>query len=161
MLPYQEQFLRAAWKAALTSRHIFPEYAACEAALESGYGHSMLAQDNNLFGMKFHLHPDHPEWKEVSLPTKECVNSKWISCNSNWLWYPDWAACFADRMATLNRLAPHFPNYKAALEARSGAEYVTEVSKTWSTDPERGQKVLAIFNSIAGDWSKANNPETY
>lgn len=152
MLPYQQQFLHAAAKAAETAGHVFPEMAACEAALESGYGHSMLAQDNNLFGMKLHAHPEHPEWGEVALPTKECEAGQWVSCNAKWMWYPDWAACFADRVATLKRLAPFYPHYKAALEAGSATTYIMEVSKTWSTDPERAEKCLAIYEACAGNF---------
>jgi hypothetical protein len=36
MLPFEEDFLRHAWQAAVKSGHIYPEMAACEAALESG-----------------------------------------------------------------------------------------------------------------------------
>jgi flagellum-specific peptidoglycan hydrolase FlgJ len=184
MLPPQEQFLRKAWQAAVDAHHIFPEMAACEAALESGYGHSQLAtQDNNLFGMKQHRHP---LYGTVSLPTREFLSNEWVTVNSNWIVYGDWQSCFADRMATLERLAPHVPHYRAALAAVKGEEYVIQVSESWSTDPGwqcscgaifqsqvlgeqhaaqaqhklstvlglgRGEKVLAIFNAITGDWS--------
>jgi flagellum-specific peptidoglycan hydrolase FlgJ len=158
MLPFEEQFLRKAWSAALAAKHIYAEMAACEAALESGYGRSQLAsQDRNLFGMKQH---QHPEFGTVSLPTREFIDGKWLALNSNWIVYPDWASCFSDRMATLERLAPFYPHYKAALTAPNGEEYVRQVSQTWSTDPQRAQKVLAIFNSITGDWSatETNSP---
>ena len=194
MLPQNEDFLRRAWMAAVNAHHVFPEMAACEAALESGYGRSSLAvADNNLFGMKAHTHPDHPEWGEVSLPTREFLDNKFVEVAANWMRYPDWAACFADRMATLNRLAPHFPHYKNALAAGSGTTYVIQVSESWSTDPGwqcscgsifqskpladehaaalghnistilglgRGEKVLAIYDAIAGDWSatETNSP---
>ena len=56
MTDEQRQFLAKA--AAAQARHVFPEMAACEAALESGFGKSGLArEDNNLFGMKQHPHP--------------------------------------------------------------------------------------------------------
>ncbi len=49
----QDEFLSKACAAARSAGHIFPEYAACEAALESGWGMSGLAQKaNNLFGQK-------------------------------------------------------------------------------------------------------------
>ena len=151
MLPPEQDFLRRAWQAAVRAKHIWPEMAACEAALESGYGHSVLAvQDNNLFGMKQHLHPI---YETCSLPTRECLSGEWVTVNSNWIHYPDWDSCFADRMATLERLAPFYPHYKRALEAASGTLYVLEVSATWSTDPQRAQKVLRIFDDITGDWS--------
>lgn len=145
-----KDFLRHAMQAAQKAGHIFPEMAACEAALESGYGHSQLAtQDRNLFGMKQHLHPI---YGTHSLPTREFLSGEWVTVNSNWITYPDWAACFADRMATLQRLASVYPHYKAALAAASATTYIMEVSRTWSTDPERGEKVLAIYDACAGDW---------
>ena len=151
MLPPQEQFLRKAWQAAVDAHHIFPEMAACEAALESGYGHSQLAtQDNNLFGMKQHLHP---LYGTVSLPTREFLSGEWEAVEANWVKYPDWQSCFEDRMQTLRRLAPVYSHYRAALAAPDKESYITQVSLTWSTDPKRAEKVLAIYNSIVGDWS--------
>jgi len=158
MLPFEEDFLRRAWQAAVKANHIYPEMAACEAALESGYGHSQLAaQDKNLFGMKQHLHP---LYGTVSLPTREFLSGEWVTVNSNWIVYPDWQACFTDRMATLKRLASIYPHYKAALNAATKEEYIRQVSMTWSTDPHRAAKVLAIFDAITGDWSatETNSP---
>ena len=155
LFPQQEDFLRRAWQAAVNADHVWPEFAACEAALESGYGHSQLAtQDNNLFGCKQHVHPI---FGTHSLPTREFLSGEWVTAEANWIHYPDWQACFADRMSTLRRLAPKFPHYAAALAAKTGEEYTREVSRTWSTDPARAEKVLKIFNAIAGDWSATQN----
>jgi len=124
--------------------------AACEAGLESGYGRSILAlQDNNLFGLKQRAHP---VYGTVSLPTREFVNGEWEEVEANFVRYADWQQCFLDRMATLQRLASVYPHYAAALAASNGEEYVRQVSQTWSTDPNRGEKVLAIYNEMAGDW---------
>ncbi len=150
MTPQQKDFLHRAFRAAEQAGHIFPEMAACEAALESGYGRSQLAvQDRNLFGMKQH---QHPIFGTHSLPTREFLSGQWVALNSNWICYPDWQSCFEDRMATLKRLAAVYPHYKNALGAASATTYVMEVSRSWSTDPERGQKVLAIYDNCAGDW---------
>ena len=125
--------------------------AACEAALESGYGHSVLAaQDNNLFGLKQRAHP---LYGTVSFPTREFLTGEWVEVEANFVRYNDWQECFEDRMATLSRLAPVFSHYKAALNAPNGEEYIRQVSQTWSTDPKRADKVLAIYDSITGDWS--------
>ena len=144
-------FLHAAADAATKAGHIFPEMAACEAALESSYGRSALATDDkNLFGMKQHKHPI---YGTHVLPTREFENSEWITINSSWVSYPDWASCFADRMATLTRLSSFFRHYAAALAAKDPETYVREVSQKLATDPNRAQKVLDIYNSMVSDWN--------
>jgi flagellum-specific peptidoglycan hydrolase FlgJ len=157
----QREFLAKATAAAIASGHAFPEMAACEAALESGYGRSGLAtEDNNLFGMKQHAHPI---YGTVMLPTREFIGKEkdtkdgvcdgWIAVNASWVRYPDWSSCFADRMATLKRLAPAkgFEHYAAALAATDAETYVREVSAKWSTDPKRADKIIAIYLSHQGD----------
>ena len=144
----QHQFLAKASAAASAANHVFPDMAACEAALESGFGRSGLATlDNNLFGMKQHKHPI---YETHILPTKEFENGQWITVQAQWIHYPDWASCFLDRMATLERLAPFagFEHYKAALEAKDAETYVREVSAKWSTDPNRADKVLGIYQQM-------------
>ncbi len=125
--------------------------AACEAALESSYGRSVLAVlDKNLFGMKQHRHPI---YGTHILPTKEFQNGEWITINASWVSYPDWPSCFKDRMSTLQRLATALPHYAAALVAKDAEAYVREVSQTWSTDPQRAEKVLAIYDAMVTDWN--------
>lgn len=140
----EKQFLDITAKAAEDAGHIFPSMAACEAALESGYGSSELAaKANNLFGMKS---PVHPQYGTFSLPTKEWENAEWITVEADWVSYPTLKDCFTDRMACLQRLAKVYPHYAAALVATSAEGFVTEVSQTWSTDPLRAAKVLSIWN---------------
>jgi len=117
--------------------------AAAEAALESNWGNSQLARSgSNLFGMKQHAHEI---YGTMRLPTREFEGGVWKSVDAAWIVYPDLRACFADRLATLQRLSNAYPHYKAALEAESPESYVTEVSKTWSTDPKRAEKCLSIY----------------
>ena len=143
-----DDFLARAYAAAQASGHIFPDWAACEAALESAWGTSRLdLADNNLFGMKQH---QHPEYGTVNMPTREEVNDKWVVVDAAFIVYPDWVACFTDRMETLRRLAPYYPHYENALCASSGIIFVTEVSITWATDKERAAKVQAIYAAHAG-----------
>ena len=142
----QKSFLARATAEAQKANHPFPEMAAAEAALESSWGNSQLAREaNNLFGMKQHAHP---VCGTVTLPTKEFIDGKWMACSANWVEYPDWASCFADRLATLQRLSNAYPHYKAALEAPDAQTFVTEVSKTWSTDPNRAAKVVSIWQEF-------------
>ena len=81
----------------------------------------------------------------MNLPTREFENSEWIKVTAQWVKYPGWRACFADRLATLERLSNVLPHYKAAIEATDAETYIREVSKTWSTDPKRADKVLSIY----------------
>lgn len=144
----QLDFLDRARAEAIKANHPFAAMAAAEAALESNWGNSELAKEaNNLFGMKQHAHP---VCGTINLPTKEFLDGKWMACTSQWVEYPDWRACFADRLATLERLSNAYPHYKAALEAQDAETFVRQVSLTWSTDPNRADKVLSIYQEYLG-----------
>ena len=141
----QEAFLIKARDAAKTAGHVFPEYAACEAALESGWGMSKLAVEaNNLFGQK-QSHP--PVGEGIELPTKEFAHGAWLTIPAIWIKFPDWRACFVERMKLLRRLRTAYPGYAAALAAKDGEGFVTLVSRRWSTDPGRAAKVLAVWKT--------------
>lgn len=148
MTEAQKEFLDKATVAATQAAHPFPRMAAAEAALESGYGLSGLAQeDNNLFGMKQHIHP---LYGTQSLPTKEFEHGDWITVTAEWVKYPDWASCFFDRVHTLVNLSHGYLHYAAALQAPDAETYIREVSQSWSTDPARADKCLAIYNDYVG-----------
>lgn len=148
MTDAQKQFLDKAAAAAEQATYPFPRMAACEAALESAYGLSGLAtSDNNLFGMKQHRHPI---YGTCFLPTKEFDLGEWITVPAEWVKYPDWASCFFDRLATLTRLSHAYPHYAAALQAADVETYIREVSASWSTDPKRAAKCLAIYSAYVG-----------
>jgi len=139
----QRQFLDQATAEAVKANHPFAKMAACEAALESSWGHSQLAREAcNLFGCKQHAHPI---YGTMTLPTREFEGGEWIVVGANWIKYPDLRACFADRLATLERLSNVYPHYKAALAATDAQTYITEVSQTWSTDPLRAVHVQGIY----------------
>jgi flagellum-specific peptidoglycan hydrolase FlgJ len=143
----QFEFVLATTTQAREAGHPWPEYAACEAALESNYGESQLAREaNNLFGMK--AHHETPKNQVLSLPTKEFKNGQWLTTMAWWCKYATVADCFRDRLATLRRLAPSLLHYKEALEAQSGEAFVESVSLTWSTDPQRAVKVLSIHTQM-------------
>jgi len=133
-------FLQKAFEAALEAKHVFPAYAACEAALESAWGKSQLAiQGNNLFGRK---QSADPVFETIDFPTKEFIHGEFVTVPAHWVKYPDWSACFDDRMALLRRLSKF---YGPALEATDGESFVRLVSEHWSTDPLRADKVLSIY----------------
>lgn len=146
-----DDFLKAAFVAATIAKHIFPDYAACEAALESAWGKSQLAvKANNLFGRK---QSQTPVFETIDMPTHEYVHGEMVPVMAHWVKYPDWQSCFDDRMALLRRLSVvtddegnlKFPEYLAALNSDNGHDFVVNVSKRWSTDPDRADKVLEIY----------------
>jgi flagellum-specific peptidoglycan hydrolase FlgJ len=131
---------------AAKAEHVHPDMAACEAALESGFGSSALAREgNNLFGMKQHMHPI---FGTVILPTREFLNDQWVEVNCKWVKYETMEECFADRMETLYRLRDAYPHYGLALAATDPIVYINEVSQSWSTDPARSAKVQAIYHEF-------------
>lgn len=141
----QELWLVQTFRAARAAGHIFPDYAACEAANEAAWGQSKLAKlGANLFGTKQH---SHPEYKTLNLPTKEFLDHKWVVIKASWVCYPSEMACFQDRMYTLRRLSPMYPHYAAALVAKDGTTFVDQVSLSWATDPDRARKVLSIYHA--------------
>lgn len=143
----QRQFLDRATAEAEKANHPFPKMAACEAALESSWGHSQLAREgSNLFGMKQHAHA---VYGTMNLPTREFLDSAWHVVSANWVKYPDWASCFADRLATLQRLSNALPHYKAALNAQDPRSYVIQVSESWSTDPGWECTCCSMFQTEA------------
>lgn len=140
-----QEFLAKATQAASESGHVWPEYAACEAALESGWGGSQLAvKANNLFGEK---NPRGSTYPTLDIPTHEWDATKKVYYNTvaTWPIFPDWRTAFIERMNVLRRLESAFPHYANALAAKDGETFVKEVSQTWSTDPKRADKVLAIY----------------
>jgi flagellum-specific peptidoglycan hydrolase FlgJ len=152
MIPENQQWLSNIAAEAEQGGHVFPKYAACEAALESAekglFGASTLAlKGHNLFGEKYH---QGSPFGELALPTKEFLQGQWVDQTAYWVNYPTFAACFKDRMATLVRLRHMYPHYDAALNATNGETYVQEVSQTWSTDPTRAAKVLQIYTEYFG-----------
>lgn len=146
MTEEQKKWIADISAAAKKAGHIFPLMAACEAALESNYGQSELAKEaNNLFGLKLHRHNIYGI--EV-LPTKEFTESVWVETSAKWEKYDNTEQCFSDRMDTLFRLKLVYPNYLAAMQSKTPEDYIINVSKTWSTDPDRAKKVLDIYREV-------------
>lgn len=142
----QDEFLLKALEAAKYAEHVFPAYAAAEAALESRWGRSQLAiSANNLFGRKASRGDDPSTYTVMS--TREFLHGTWITTPAYWRKFSNWNECFQDRMALLERL-PKL--YRDALEAPDGESFVTLVSQHWSTDPDRAKKVLEIYRAHEG-----------
>lgn len=135
-------FLVKAHAAAYQAGHVWPLYAACEAALESRYGDSKLARlANNLFGLK----QGHSTagYATIILPTQEWDNTlrAMVPATATWPIFANWIDCFRKRMEVLQRVSL----YHEALLATTGEDFIRLVSEHWATDPKRGEKVMAIY----------------
>lgn len=144
--------LRMLVKEARASEHIFPEMAACEACLETAWLTSELGRDyRNLFGQKcpmVHGYPSNPVGTlKVTLPTKEWDGKQFVEVRACFLWFLSFADAFMHRMRLLEGAANKYPAYARALRAQTPGAYIEEVSRAWSTDPERAQKVLQIYRA--------------
>ena len=141
----KHDFFAKAISAALAAGHIFPEYAVCEAALESAWGESQLAhQANNLFGQKAGFTEAKAE--TIQLQTREFLHGHWFTVPALWPKFADWTESFKARMELLR--GSHL--YANAMDAENGEQFVTCVSKVWSTDPHRSYTVLLIFRQNQG-----------
>jgi len=137
-----------AFEGAKAANHIFPAYAACEVMEESAWGTTeAFLQANNGFGEK-QTHP--PMYSTVLLKTWEEVHGQHQTIMAAFILFPTIADCFVFRMTTLTRLQMEYPHYRAALHASTGEEFITEVSKSWSTDLNRARNVLAIYEAHKG-----------
>src|SRR5580658_6803778 len=125
----EAEFLAKAVFAAQKAGHVWPEFAACEAALESAWGGSELAvHANNLFGQK-QSHPPLEGTMTLVMPTREFLRDAWVTVRAEWVKFADWDASFAGRMRLLGDLAGRYPHYAEAIIAKTGEAYVTAVSK--------------------------------
>ena len=147
MTPFE--FLTKAVAQARASGHIWPEYAACESALETGWGSSELCRlANNLFGQK--QGPQTAGFPTISIQTYEVIGGVGKIVPAVWPKFGSWADSFTARMKLLHALSVLYPDYAAALSATNGEGFITSVSKKWSTDPQRGVKVLQIYKRHIG-----------
>lgn len=140
MLP--ADFFTKAYPQAKAADHIWPEYACCEAALESAWGESKLCRlCNNLFGQKSGFTTQN--YPTVEIPTQEWQDGQMITVPAIWPAFPDWRTSFSERMNLLRNSNRYIP----ALMAKSGEDFIRQVSSIWATDPERGNKVLSIYRA--------------
>ena len=141
----QDSFLRQASAAARAAGHIFPDYAACEAALESTWGRSRLAREaNNLFGQKQsaehanrHRHDRHTHAGIPQRPLGHRHRAMGpLRRSGSLLPCPHGA-----RSTASSRAIPPTPAHSPPPPAKSSSK---RSHAPGPTDPQRAAKVLAI-----------------
>ena len=124
-------------------------FVVAEAALESGWGGSELAQrGKNLFGVKAF-----PGWEgaTMSLPTREFLEGKWTTVQAQWCVYVTWD----DSILAHAKFLFDNPRYKNALQVRDDPAAVTWAVQAagYATDPDYARKINQIVDAHSlRDW---------
>lgn len=137
------EFLDQIAPAARAAHHasgIPASFTLAQAALESGWGASRLAQrGHNLFGVKADR-----AWKgpTISMDTREVFNGQSVMVPALWRAYPDWAACLDDRVQFFKRNN----RYASCFLESTGEGWCRAVAKAgYATDPDYAEKLLAMI----------------
>ena len=151
----RQEFIDKAWNAALAARErgaaISVPIAVAQAALETNFGDSELAQEhNNLFGIKGSY-----DGASVTYDTKEqAADGTVYTTEAGFKSYPSWTACFEDYADIIKRLpwyedaedAANVPrDYLRGLIAVWDGQEVVEPG--WATDRDYFNKVWSIVES--------------
>jgi flagellar rod assembly protein/muramidase FlgJ len=138
-----QEFIDAIYPAAQQSAKktgIPASFTVAEAALESGWGSSKLAQEGfNLFGVKAD-----PSWEGAVLymNTREFLNGHWIMLTASWRKYVDWLGAIADHADFLLSN----PRYAPAFATTNGIDFASAVAQAgYATDPEYARKITLII----------------
>jgi flagellar protein FlgJ len=147
----KEDFIAAATAAAQKSSSQFPAgVAVAQAALESAWGTSRLAQKaNNYFGIKAQANSP---W--IALPTTECSQSDGgqtvtKKITARFARYDSMDDCFARRDRILRELACYA---EARAHSNDPIAFIHSLAKHWATDPAYAEKLEQIYlqNNFAG-----------
>jgi len=131
----------AAKQSSITTK-IPASFTVAEAALESGWGASMLAQQaHNLFGVKSSPGWTGPTW---AMQTREYLHGQWVMVPAIWRAYPDWLGSITDHAQFLLTN----PRYKPAFAHADGEEFAATVAQAgYATDPDYADKIIAIIRA--------------
>lgn len=116
-------------------------FTVAEAALESGWGESLLArQGKNLFGVKAD-----PAWQGdvLTLNTREFLHGTWVMVPARWRKYTDWQTCMDDHAAFLQQNRRYAPCFACT----TGAAFAQAVAQAgYATDPDYAAKLTSIID---------------
>ncbi|RKP43785.1 glycoside hydrolase family 73 protein [Pararobbsia silviterrae] len=117
-------------------------FCVAEAALESGWGTSMLATEaHNLFGVKADPSWHGPTW---ALRTREVVNGQYVVVPANWRSYPDWASALSDHALFLM----NNPRYAHAFDCTDGEAFAHAVAAAgYSTEPDYADRLISTMRA--------------
>ena len=115
-------------------------FTVAQAALESGWGESLLAlQGRNLFGVKAD-----PSWhgEVLTFTTREFLRGAWVTVPAHWRKYPDWQECIDDHADFLRQNRRYAPCFACS----TGAAFARAVAQAgYATDPEYAAKLVSVI----------------
>ena len=116
-------------------------FTIAQAALESGWGSSLLATEaKNLFGVKADKSWTGDVWLHN---TREFLHGKWVVVEAKWRKYADWQGCMDDHAEFLTSN----PRYKAAFDCGRGDDFCRAIAKAgYATDPTYAEKIISIIH---------------
>lgn len=144
-----ENFIQALWphaEKAAQNLGVQPEVLLAQAALETGWGQSVIGREGassyNLFNIKADSSWD---GRRVSVPTLEYVDGIAVKRTDAFRAYDSYAASFDDYVAFLREN----PRYGSALrQAADPQAFVQSLQKAgYATDPRYAQKITSILHS--------------
>jgi flagellar rod assembly protein/muramidase FlgJ len=121
------------------------EFTVAQAALESGWGKSLLTvRSNNLFGIKADKSWTGPTHEMM---TREYINGQWISVPAKWRSYDTWADCLLDHANFFHVNQ----RYAEALKyPHDPFRFAEEISRAgYATDPSYADKITQIIGRYA------------
>lgn len=110
-----------------------------QAALETGWGSSTIADAKNLFGIK-----GTGPAGSVRVPTQEVVNGRRVTINDNFRKYNTWMESIEDHSRLLQN-----SRYAKAMQNRNNPDqFARELQRAgYATDPEYADKLISIMKS--------------
>ena len=146
----QQQFLNQAVPAATTASSTYGTYTSvmvAQAALESGWGQSGLAQspNNNLFGIKGSYNG-----QSVNMGTTEYGSNGYYTTNDQFRKYPSYTESFNDNGALLRNGITGANNYYSGTwveNSNSGTQASQGLQGKYATDPQYAAKINQIIQA--------------
>lgn len=139
------EFVDAVREGALRSMREFgipASFTVAQAALESGWGRSRLAQEaHNLFGIKASA-----GWEgaTIELPTREFLDGEWRTVAALWRAYPSYSDSIMDHAGFLRGN----PRYRAAFGVADPRMFAHKIADAgYATDPDYAGKIVRVMLS--------------
>ncbi len=137
----QLAFLTEMLEAAKAAHHKWPAAAACEAAVETGWGAHIPHGSNNVLGIKAYRGWTGPVISAAG--TEQNRDGSWTGPQADrWCVFASPKECFAEQMLIMQE-----PRYASAMRASAIEAYIVAECAVWSTGQAKGDEVLQTYEA--------------